>query len=68
MPEALRTDILRTALETALAQAGPNAPKPPPPSWRTRLRNKLSDWRERTARRAYRIIAGDWPDDGEDDW
>lgn len=43
-------------------------PKPPPPSWRTRLRRKLGDWRERAARRAFKAIAGYWPDNGEDDW
>jgi hypothetical protein len=43
-------------------------PKPPPPSWRTRFRWKRAEWRERAARRAYKIIAGDWPDDREDDW
>lgn len=43
-------------------------PKPPPLPWRWRLRNRISDWRGRTARRAYRIIAGEWPDSGEDDW
>ena len=40
----------------------------PPPSWRTRLRRKRDAWRERTARGAYKIIAGYWPDGGEDDW
>lgn len=39
-----------------------------PPSWRTRLRRKLGAWREQAARRAYRIVAGYWPDNGEDDW
>jgi hypothetical protein len=43
-------------------------PKPPPPTRRQRIRRKLGDWRERAARRAYRIIAGYWPDNGEDDW
>lgn len=43
-------------------------PKPPPPTWRTRLRWKRDAWRERAARRAYKIIAGDWPGGGEDDW
>lgn len=40
-------------------------PRPPLP-WRHRLRSKVSDWRERAARRAYKIVAGDWPDDRED--
>jgi hypothetical protein len=40
----------------------------PPLPWRWRLRNRVTSWREQTARRAYRAIAGDWPDDGEDDW
>lgn len=47
-------------------------PKPPPPSWRTRLRGKIEDridtWRNLAARRAYKVIAGDWPGNGEDDW
>jgi hypothetical protein len=43
-------------------------PKPPPPSWRTRFRRKREQWREQTARRAFKIIAGYWRDDGEDDW
>lgn len=43
-------------------------PKPPPPSWRTRLRRKRGEWRERAARHAYKVIAGYWPDGGEDDW
>lgn len=43
-------------------------PKPPPLPWRWRLRNRISDWREHAARSAYRIIAGEWPDGGEDDW
>lgn len=33
----------------------------PPPTWRTRLRSKVSGWRERLARRAFKIIAGYWP-------
>jgi hypothetical protein len=40
----------------------------PPPSWRTRLRWKRDGWREHAARRAFRVIAGYWPHDGEDDW
>jgi len=69
VPEALRTEILRTALETAMiGPIDPDAPKPPPPTWRQKLRWKRGDWRERTARRAYRIIAGYWPGNGEDDW
>lgn len=43
-------------------------PKPPPPSWRTRLRWKIGRWRTRAARRAYKIIDGDWPDDEPEDW
>lgn len=43
-------------------------PKPPPMPWRWRLRNRVTGWRERAARRAYKLIAGDWPDNGEDDW
>lgn len=37
-----------------------------PVPWRWRLRWKVGAWRDRAARRAYKIIAGDWPDDGED--
>jgi hypothetical protein len=40
----------------------------PPLPWRWRMRNRISDWRETAARRAYKIIAGGWPDDREDDW
>jgi len=43
-------------------------PPLPPAPWRWRIRNRISDWREQAARVAYRIIAGDWPDNGEDDW
>jgi hypothetical protein len=43
-------------------------PPLPPPSWRTRLRWKIGDWRTRAARRAYKIIDGDWPDDEPEDW
>ena len=40
----------------------------PPPTRRQRIRRKLGDWRTRAARRAFKIIAEEWPDDGEDDW
>jgi hypothetical protein len=40
----------------------------PPPTRRQRIRRKLGDWREQAARRAYKSIAGYWPDNGEDDW
>lgn len=43
-------------------------PKPPPPTWRQKLRSKAEEWREQGARRAYKAIAGYWPSDGEDDW
>lgn len=43
-------------------------PAPPPPTWRHRWRRKWEQWRESAARRAYKIIAGDWPHDGGDDW
>lgn len=43
-------------------------PPLPPPSWRTRLRWKRGMWRNLAARRAYKVIAGYWPDNGEDDW
>lgn len=39
-----------------------------PPTRRQRLRNRITGWRERAARRAYKTIAGDWPDNREDDW
>jgi hypothetical protein len=38
-----------------------------PIPWRRRLRWKTHAWRTRTARRAYKIIDGDWPDNREDD-
>ena len=40
----------------------------PPPTWRTRLRSTWNELRERAARRAFKIIAGYWPADGEDEW
>lgn len=43
-----------------------NPPDSVPPTWRTRFRWKRAEWREQAARRAYRLIAGDWPDDEED--
>lgn len=43
-------------------------PPLPPTPWRWRLRNRVSNWRERTARRAYKVIAGYWPDDEPEDW
>lgn len=45
-----------------------NPPEIPPPTWRTRLRCKVSAWREKTARRAFKIIAGYWPPEDELDW
>ena len=42
-------------------------PRPPTP-WRWRMRSRISGWREQAARAAYRVIAGYWPRDGEDDW
>lgn len=41
---------------------------PSPLPWRWRLRNRIADLRESAARRAYKIIAGEWPHDREDDW
>lgn len=41
-------------------------PRPPLP-WRWRAKRKLRACREQAARIAYRAIAGDWPDNGEDD-
>lgn len=29
--------------------------------WRARLRWRAERWRERAARRAYRVLAGEWP-------
>lgn len=40
-------------------------PRVPIP-WRTRLRYRIDDWRERMARRAYRLIAGYDPPEPED--
>lgn len=39
-----------------------------PPTRRQQLRNRITGWRERAARRAYKTIAGDWPHNREDDW
>lgn len=33
----------------------------PRPGWRWRLRWKAARWREQAARRAYRVVAGEWP-------
>lgn len=41
-------------------------PPLPPPTWRTRLRRKREAWRERAAKRAYKIIAGYEPPNLED--
>jgi hypothetical protein len=44
--------------------------RPQPPFWlrqRRRLRWKLAALRERAARLAYRVIAGDWPYERGDD-
>lgn len=42
-------------------------PKPPPLPWRWRVRNRIADWRERAACRAFKIIAGyDVPE--QEDW
>lgn len=35
--------------------------------WHRRLRWRAAAWRERAARRAYRMIAGEWPP-GEEYW
>lgn len=51
-----------------LGAAARNRPKPPPPTRRQRLKSKIEMWRNLAARRAYRIVAGYWPDNGEDDW
>jgi hypothetical protein len=39
-----------------------------PIPWRWRAKSKIREWRESAARVAYRAIAGQWPDNGEDDW
>ena len=39
-----------------------------PIPWRWRAKWKIRAWRESAARVAYRAIAGQWPDGGEDDW
>jgi len=43
-----------------------------PVPWHRRARSALNRnvqaWRDRAARRAYKTIAGDWPDDGPEDW
>ena len=61
VPEALRSDLLKVALETSLVTrewydtpAGARKPVP----WRMRLRWKLGYWRESAAELAYRLISG----------
>jgi hypothetical protein len=39
-----------------------------PVPWRSRLRWKIRDARTRLGQIAYRVAAGEWPPDGEDDW
>ena len=69
IPPELRSEILATRLSATLLVSDEllHPRQLPPPTWRTRLRWKLGQWRERAARRAFKIIAGYWPDDGEDD-
>lgn len=43
-------------------------PPLPPTPWRWRAKQQIRAWREQAARAAYRVIAGYWPRDGEDDW
>jgi hypothetical protein len=55
--------------QQGLARDEPDT-RPPaarPSAW-TLLRWKLPAWREQAARVAYRVLAGQWPDDGEGDW
>jgi hypothetical protein len=70
VPPSLRSDILLTALQGSALLLGPDEPagsrKPLP--WRTRMRHRADMWRNLAARRAYKAIAGYWPDNGEDDW
>lgn len=63
VPPGLRSAILQMVLETT-----PAGPKPPPPTRRERFRRKLTTWREQAARRAFKLIAGYWPDNRQDDW
>lgn len=68
VPPSLRSDILLSALQGSALLLGPDEPAATrkPPTWRQKLRWKLTAWREQAARRAFRVIAGYWPDDGED--
>jgi hypothetical protein len=70
IPPELRSEILATKLSATLLVSDEllHPRQFPPPTWRTRLRWKLASWREQAARRAFKVIAGYWPDDGEDDW
>jgi hypothetical protein len=65
IPPGFAEDLRATIAELFGVPAGPFEPGPPP-TRRQRLRSKVSDWRERAARRAYKVIAGYWPDNGED--
>ncbi len=60
IPEGVRSEILKTALETSIMSApdwyGPVAGKPVPR--RTRLRWRLGAQRERAAELAYRLVSG----------
>jgi hypothetical protein len=39
-----------------------------PLPWRWRLKQRIQGARTRLAEIAYRVVAGEWPRDGEDDW
>lgn len=68
LPPHFAEDFRKTVAELFGIPAEALAPRPVvPPTRRQRLKNRIGMWRNLAARRAYRTIAGYWPDDGEDD-
>lgn len=65
VPPGLRSDILASALETGLVR---NYGETPPIPWRRRLKWRIHNARTRLGEIAYRVVAGEWPHNGEDDW
>lgn len=70
IPPELRSEILATKLSATLLVSDELLhPRPPRPlTRRQRLTHRTDMWRNLAARRAYKIIAGYWPDAGEDNW
>lgn len=67
VPPGLAED-LRKSIAELFGIPGEMLEPGPPPTRRQRIRNKVSGWREQAARRAFKLIAGYWPDGREDDW